>query len=112
MKLLIAIINPYKLDDVRNSLLEAGIVGATVTSVKGYGRQKGHVELYRGTEYEVAFIAKTRIEIVVSDDMLDIAIHTISDSAKSGKIGDGKIFVVDQEETIRIRTGETGIDAI
>ncbi len=112
MKLIIAIINPSKLDEVRSALLDIGILGITVTDVKGYGRQKGHKELYRGAEYEIEFVIKSKLEIVVPDDMLEMAIDTIAKTAKSGKIGDGKIFVIDQSETIRIRTGETGINAI
>jgi nitrogen regulatory protein PII len=112
MKIIIAIIQPYKLNDVRSALSEIGISGATITEVKGYGRQKGHTELYRGTEYVVEFIAKTRIEVVVADDVVDRTIETIVEHAKTGKIGDGKIFVIPQHEVIRIRTGEFGNDAL
>ncbi len=112
MKLIMAVINPYKLDDVRTALMDAGVVGATVTAVNGYGRQKGHTELYRGSEYEIAFVQKSKLEVVVSDDIVDEVVNTIIENAKSGKIGDGKIFVFDQQETIRIRTGETGVNAI
>lgn len=112
MKLIIAIIQPFKLDDVRRALTEIGITGATVTDVKGFGRQKGHKELYRGAEYIIDFIPKTRLEIVVPDHRQDDVVHAILKSAKTGKIGDGKIFVMDQQTSIRIRTGEMGEDAV
>ena len=112
MKLITSIIKPFKLDDVRDALAEVGIQGLTVTEVKGFGRQKGHTELYRGAEYVVDFLPKVKIETAVSADMLDTAIEAISNAANTGKIGDGKIFVTNIEQTIRIRTGETGPDAL
>ena len=112
MKLVTAIIKPFKLDDVREALSEIGIQGITVSEVKGFGRQKGHTELYRGAEYVVDFLPKVRIEVVVTEAILDSVIETISRSARTGKIGDGKIFVVPVEQAIRIRTGETGEDAV
>ena len=112
MKMVIAIIKPFKLDDVREALSEIGVQGITVTEVRGFGRQKGHTELYRGAEYVVDFLPKIKIEAVISDDLLDQVIDSIKKSANTGKIGDGKIFVVDIEQAIRIRTGETGADAI
>lgn len=112
MKLVTAIIKPFKLDDVRESLSEIGIQGITVTEVKGFGRQKGHTELYRGAEYVVDFLPKVKIEIGVADEQLDAVIEAISKAANTGKIGDGKIFVTALEQAIRIRTGETGNDAI
>ena len=112
MKKITAIIKPFKLDDVREALSDANINGLTVTEVRGFGRQKGHTELYRGAEYVVDFLPKVKIEVVVSDDMLELAIEAIIRSARTGKIGDGKIFVQDIEQVIRIRTGETGIEAI
>lgn len=112
MKLITAIIKPYKLDDVREALSEIGIQGLTVTEVKGFGRQKGHTELYRGAEYVVDFLPKVKIETAVSSEILDEAIEAIRNAANTGKIGDGKIFVSKIEETIRIRTGETGSDAL
>ncbi|MGZ8162777.1 MAG: P-II family nitrogen regulator [Methylobacter sp.] len=112
MKLITAIIKPFKMDDVREALSEMGIAGVTATEVKGFGRQKGHTELYRGAEYVVDFLPKVKLEIAVSDDILNKAIETIVRSANTGKIGDGKIFVTDLEQVIRIRTGETGEDAI
>ncbi|MGK0270688.1 MAG: nitrogen regulatory protein PII [Cocleimonas sp.] len=112
MKLITAIIKPFKLDDVREALSEIGIQGLTVTEVKGFGRQKGHTELYRGAEYIVDFLPKVKIETAVSNDILDQAIETIIKAANTGKIGDGKIFVQSIEQTIRIRTGETGPDAL
>ena len=112
MKMVIAIIKPFKLDDVRSALAEVGIQGITVTEVKGFGRQKGHTELYRGAEYVVDFLPKVKIEIVLADDMADKAIEAIRRSAQTGRIGDGKIFVSNIEEAIRIRTGESGLDAI
>jgi len=112
MKLVTAIIKPFKLDDVRQSLAELGIQGITVTEVKGFGRQKGHTELYRGAEYVVDFLPKVKIEIVLGDEMVEKAIDAIRRAAQTGRIGDGKIFVSTVEEAIRIRTGESGIDAI
>jgi nitrogen regulatory protein PII len=112
MKLVTAVIQPFKANDVREALSEIGIQGVTLTEVKGFGRQKGHTELYRGAEYEVNFIPKTMLEIGVKDDMVDQVVQTISEAAKTGKIGDGKIFVTNLEQTIRIRTGETGDDAL
>ncbi|MFT7178276.1 MAG: nitrogen regulatory protein P-II 2 [Oceanospirillaceae bacterium] len=112
MKLVTAIIKPFKLDDVREALSDMGVQGVTVTEVKGFGRQKGHTELYRGAEYVVDFLPKVKIEAAVDDDMVDQVIEAISNSANTGKIGDGKIFVVNLEQTIRIRTGETGPEAL
>jgi nitrogen regulatory protein P-II 2 len=112
MKLITAIIKPFKLDDVREALSEIGVAGVTVTEVKGFGRQKGHTELYRGAEYVVDFLPKVKLEIAVADDVLDQAVETIVRAANTGKIGDGKIFVSNLEQVIRIRTGETGEDAI
>jgi nitrogen regulatory protein PII len=107
MKLITAIIKPFKLDDVRAALSDLGISGMTVTEVKGFGRQRGHTELYRGAEYVVDFVPKTRIEVAVRDDLVDQVIEAISAAAKTGKVGDGKIFVADIERSLRIRTGET-----
>ena len=112
MKLVTAIIKPFKLDDVREALSEIGVQGITVTEVKGFGRQKGHTELYRGAEYVVDFLPKVKIEAVVKADMTDKVIEAISKAANTGKIGDGKIFVSSVEQTIRVRTGETGPDAL
>ena len=112
MKLVTAIIKPFKLDDVRQALHEVGIAGITVTEVKGFGRQKGHTELYRGAEYVVDFLPKVKVEVVLSDEMLDKAVEAIQNAAKTGRIGDGKIFISNIEEAIRIRTGEHGADAI
>ncbi|MFI5321956.1 MAG: P-II family nitrogen regulator [Thermodesulfobacteriota bacterium] len=112
MKKVEAIIKPFKLDDVKESLKEVGVQGLTVTEVKGFGRQKGHTELYRGAEYVIDFLPKIKLEIVVSDDMVTKVIDAIMDSAKTGKIGDGKIFIFPMEEVIRIRTGERGEDAL
>ncbi len=112
MKKIEAVIKPFKLDEVKDALNEIGVQGMTVTEVKGYGRQKGHVELYRGAEYDIAFVPKVKIEIVVSDAIADKVVQTIQDKAKSGKIGDGKIFVLKVEDVIRIRTGEKGESAI
>ncbi|MEH6578146.1 MAG: P-II family nitrogen regulator [Amphritea sp.] len=112
MKLVSAVIKPFKLDDVREALSEIGIQGVTVTEVKGFGRQKGHTELYRGAEYVVDFLPKVKIEAAISDDMVDRVIEAISTTANTGKIGDGKIFVTPLEQAIRIRTGETGTDAL
>ncbi len=112
MKLITAVIKPFKLDDVRETLAEIGVQGITVTEVKGFGRQKGHTELYRGAEYVVDFLPKIKLEIAASDDRVDTIIEAITKSANTGKIGDGKIFISKLEEVIRIRTGETGFDAI
>ena len=112
MKLVTAIIKPFKLDDVRDALSNVGVRGVTVTEVKGFGRQKGHTELYRGAEYVVDFLPKVKLEVAISADLLDQAIEAITDAAKTGKIGDGKIFVFDLGQVIRIRTGETGEDAL
>ena len=112
MKLVTAIIKPFKLDDVREALSEIGVQGITVTEVKGFGRQKGHTELYRGAEYVVDFLPKVKLEIAIKDDSLDGVIETITKAASTGKIGDGKIFVTNLEQIIRIRTGETGADAV
>ncbi len=112
MKMVTAIIKPFKLDDVREALSEVGVQGITVTEVKGFGRQKGHTELYRGAEYVVDFLPKVKIEVGVNDAMVDQVIEIISKAANTGKIGDGKIFVFDMEQTIRIRTGESGPDAL
>jgi nitrogen regulatory protein P-II 2 len=112
MKLITAIIKPFKMDDVREALSEIGVAGVTATEVKGFGRQKGHTELYRGAEYVVDFLPKVKLEIAVADDVVDKAVKTIVEAANTGKIGDGKIFVTNLEQVIRIRTGETGEDAI
>jgi len=112
MKLVNAIIKPFKLDDVREGLSEIGVTGITVTEVKGFGRQKGHTELYRGAEYVVDFLPKVKLEIAVADDMVDTVIDAITKAANTGKIGDGKIFVMPLEQAVRIRTGETGEGAI
>ncbi|MCK5294414.1 MAG: P-II family nitrogen regulator [Arcobacteraceae bacterium] len=112
MKKIEAVIKPFKLEDVKDALAEAGITGMTVSDVKGYGRQQGHSELYRGAEYVVDFLAKTKIELIVNDDEVQNVIKLISDSAKTGKIGDGKIFVSPIEQVVRIRTGETGSEAV
>ena len=112
MKLVTAIIKPFKLDEVREALAAVGVQGITVTEVKGFGRQKGHTELYRGAEYVVDFLPKVKIEAAVKDEQLDQVIEAIEKAASTGKIGDGKIFVFDVEQVIRIRTGETGTDAL
>jgi len=112
MKMISAIIKPFKLDDVREALSQLGIQGITVTEVKGFGRQKGHTELYRGAEYVVDFLPKVKIEVAIGDQLVDQVIETIAQSAATGKIGDGKIFVFSMEQAVRIRTGETGEDAI
>ena len=112
MKLVTAIVKPFKLDDVREALSDIGVQGITVTEVKGFGRQKGHTELYRGAEYVVDFLPKVKIEVAVADNAVDQVIEAITKSANTGKIGDGKIFVSSLEQVIRIRTGETGEDAI
>src|SRR5690606_10117787 len=112
MKLVSAIIKPFKLDDVREALSEIGVQGITVTEVKGFGRQKGHTELYRGAEYVVDFLPKVKIDVAIDDPLMDAVIEAISKSAQTGKIGDGKIFVFNLEQAVRIRTGETGADAL
>ena len=112
MKLVMAIIKPFKLDDVREALSDIGVQGITVTEVKGFGRQKGHTELYRGAEYVVDFLPKVKIEAVVDDALVDRVIEAVSKAANTGKIGDGKIFVSSVEQAVRIRTGETGTDAL
>ncbi len=112
MKLITAIIKPFKLDEVREALAEIGVTGLTVTEVKGFGRQKGHTELYRGAEYVVDFLPKVKVEAVVKEDQVDRAIESIVKAARTGKIGDGKIFVTSIEQVVRIRTGETGEVAV
>jgi nitrogen regulatory protein P-II 2 len=112
MKLITAIIKPFKLDDVREALSEIGVQGMTVTEVKGFGRQKGHTELYRGAEYVVDFLPKVKLELAIDDGMLDQVLDAITKSANTGKVGDGKIFVASLEEVVRIRTGETGAEAV
>ena len=112
MKLLVAIIKPFKLDDVREALSEIQVQGLTVTEVKGFGRQKGHTELYRGAEYVVDFLPKVKIEVALDDDRVEAAVDAITKAANTGKIGDGKIFVMDLQQVIRIRTGETGSNAL
>ena len=112
MKQITAVIKPFKLEEVREALGEVGVSGLTVTEVKGFGRQKGHTELYRGAEYVVDFLPKVKIEAAVADDIVERAIEAIEASARTGKIGDGKIFVYDLEQVVRIRTGETGKDAL
>jgi len=112
MKLVTAIIKPFKLDEVREALSAIGVQGITVTEVKGFGRQKGHTELYRGAEYVVDFLPKVKLDIAIEDNLLDQALEAIEGAARTGKIGDGKIFVLDLEQVIRIRTGETGGEAL
>ena len=112
MKLIVAIIKPFKLDEVREALASVGVSGLTVTEVKGFGRQKGHTELYRGAEYVVDFLPKVKVELVVSEEVVEHAVEAIVKAARTGKIGDGKIFVTAVEQVVRIRTGETGTDAI
>lgn len=112
MKLITAVIKPFRLDDVRNALAEVGVQGMTVTEVKGFGRQRGHTELYRGAEYVVDFLPKVKLEVAVTDELVERAIEAIIESAKTGKVGDGKIFVTSLEQVHRIRTGETGDQAI
>ncbi|KJV33079.1 nitrogen regulatory protein P-II 1 [Aquitalea magnusonii] len=112
MKLVTAVIKPFKLDEVREALSAIGVQGITVTEVKGFGRQKGHTELYRGAEYVVDFLPKVKLEIAIDDSLLDQVVEAIEKSARTGKIGDGKIFVFDLEQIVRIRTGETGTDAV
>ena len=112
MKMVAAVIKPFKLDDVREALSDIGVQGITVTEVKGFGRQKGHTELYRGAEYVVDFLPKVKIEIAIPDELVDRVIEAITHAAKTGKIGDGKIFVYELEQAVRIRTGETGAEAL
>tara|TARA_R110002124_G_scaffold72020_6_gene192727 strand:- start:616 stop:954 length:339 start_codon:yes stop_codon:yes gene_type:complete len=112
MKLIIATIKPFKLEEVRQSLTDAGVTGMMVTEIKGYGAQSGHTEIYRGAEYAVNFVPKIRLDIVVQDEQVDAVINTIETTAKTGKIGDGKIFVTNVEQAVRVRTGETGEDAV
>lgn len=112
MKLITAVIKPFKLDDVRAALSEVGVQGMTVTEVKGFGRQKGHTELYRGAEYVVDFLPKVKLELALDDDMVDVAVEAITKVSHTGKIGDGKIFIAPLDEIIRIRTGETGSAAV
>ena len=112
MKLITAIIRPFKLDEVREALSQAGVTGITITEVKGFGRQKGHTELYRGAEYVVDFLPKVKIETAVADDRVDVVIEAIATAAKTGKTGDGKIFITPIDQVVRIRTGETGGDAV
>ncbi len=112
MKLVTAIVKPFRLDDVRNALGEVGVQGMTVSEVKGFGRQRGHTELYRGAEYVVDFLPKAKIEVAVTDDLVERVVEAIVDSAKTGKVGDGKIFVTPIEQVVRIRTGETGDSAL
>lgn len=112
MKLVTAIIRPFKLDDVKDSLSKIGVMGMTVSEVKGFGRQKGHTEIYRGAEYAIDFIPKTKIEVAVSDDILDKVVDAIVESAKGNKVGDGKIFIAPLDDVVRIRTGEVGEDAL
>ena len=112
MKLLTAIIKPFKLDDVREALSEVGVQGMTVTEVRGFGRQKGHTELYRGAEYVVDFLPKVKVEVAIDDAILESAIEAITSSASTGKVGDGKIFIATLDEVVRIRTGETGLSAV
>ena len=112
MKLVTAIIKPFKLDDVRQALADVGVKGVTVTDVKGFGRQRGHTELYRGAEYVVDFLPKMKVEVAIDDELLEQVIEVISNTARTGKIGDGKIFIAPLEQVIRIRTGETGSEAV
>jgi nitrogen regulatory protein PII len=112
MKLITAVIKPFRLDDVRNALADVGVQGMTVTEVKGFGRQRGHTELYRGSEYVVDFLPKVKLEVALSDDLVERAIEAIVEAAKTGKVGDGKIFVTSLDQVHRIRTGETGDQAI
>ncbi len=112
MKLIVAVIKPFKVDDVRESLTAAGVDGLTITEVKGYGRQKGQTEIYRGAEYAINFLPKVKVEVVVADDLVERTVEVISAAARTGKIGDGKVFVIDVEHALRIRTGETGASAL
>jgi len=112
MKLIVAIIQPHRLDAVRQALTGVGIEGMTITEVRGYGRQKGHTEIYRGAEYQISFIPKLKLEVAVADSRLDDVVQTLGNAARTGKIGDGKIFVLDLEQALRVRTGETGDGAL
>jgi len=112
MKMVTAVINPYKLDEVRSALSEVDIAGITVTEVKGFGHQKGHTEIYRGAEYKIEFTPKVKLEVVIADEQLDTAVEVLTKAARSGKLGDGKLFVSDIRQAIRIRTGEEGVDAV
>ena len=112
MKLITAIIKPFKLDDVRQAVADIGVQGITVTEVQGFGRQRGHTELYRGAEYRVDFLPKTKIELAVDDSVVEQVIEAITNVARTGKIGDGKLYVTDLEQAVRIRTGETGVEAV
>ena len=112
MKMVMAVIKPFKLDEVRDSLTELGIQGITVTEVRGFGRQKGHTEIYRGAEYEVNYLPKIKLELAIEDDLLDRVLEAISNTAQTGQIGDGKLFVSDLTTAVRIRTGETGSEAL
>ena len=112
MKMVMAVIKPFKLDEVRDSLTDLGIQGITVTEVRGFGRQKGHTEIYRGAEYEVNYLPKIKLELAIEDDLLDRVLETISSTAQTGQIGDGKLFVTDLTTAVRIRTGETGSEAL
>jgi nitrogen regulatory protein P-II 2 len=112
MKLILAVVKPFKLDEVRDALTAIGVQGLTVSEVKGFGRQKGQTEIYRGTEYQVSFVPKVKVEVVVADGLADRAVEAIQRSAATGRIGDGKIFVLDVEKAVRIRTGESGDDAL
>ncbi len=112
MKMIVAYIKPFKLDEVKSAVQEVGVSGITATEVKGFGRQKGHTELYRGSEYHTDFIPKVKLEMVVKDSIVEAAVAAIAESGKTGKIGDGKIFVLDVESSLRIRTGETGEDVL
>jgi nitrogen regulatory protein P-II 2 len=112
MKLVTAIIKPFRLDDVRNALSDVGVNGMTVTEVKGFGRQRGHTELYRGAEYVVDFLPKSKVEVAVADDLVERVVEAITTAARTGKVGDGKIFVTDLHQSLRIRTGETGDNAL
>lgn len=112
MKMIVAIIKPFKLDQVRDALTAIGVQGMTVSEVKGFGRQKGQTEIYRGAEYQVSFVPKTKLEIVISDDLAERTVEAIRDTARTDQIGDGKIFVIDLEQAVRIRTGETGQEAL
>lgn len=112
MKLITAVVKPFKLDDVKLALKSAGVVGMTITEVRGFGRQGGHTETYRGTEYQVDFIPKVKLEVIIDDPQLDLVMDTIVDAARTGQIGDGKVWVTDASDVVRIRTGERGIDAI
>jgi nitrogen regulatory protein P-II 2 len=112
LKLIVAIVKPFKLDDIREALTAIGVQGMTVSEVKGFGRQKGQTEIYRGAEYAVSFVPKAKVEVVVGDDLAEQVVETIRTTAETGSIGDGKIFVLDVEQVMRIRTGETGADAI